>query len=223
MIVYLYSFLVVCAKFLIYSFFGWIIEVCVSYNDNKKFINRGFLIGPYIPIYGVCALLLTLILKNEINPIYIFMMSMFLASILEYVTSYLMEKIFKARWWDYSNIPFNVNGRICLVYSFAFGILGYLLIALIDPKLSFYISSVDPFWFSLVMIIAVFFFVFDVILSFNIMQKIKLTAESVKKDYTEEITKKVRKILYDKSKNFQRLFDAFPNVNVLSKFNKRKK
>lgn len=221
--IYIYSILVLFAKFFVYSFVGWIIEVCVSYNKYNRFINRGFLIGPYVPIYGVCGIILSLLFKNETNPIYIFVLSMTIASIVEYITSCIMEKLFKARWWDYSDKPFNINGRVYLINSFGFGFLGYILVSLIDPKITFYLSSLDPFWFSVITILIIFFFIFDIILSFNIISKIKSTAECVKKDYTEEITKKVKKILYDKSINFRRIFDAFPNLLVFNKTLKKKK
>jgi len=222
MTIYIYSFLFLFTRFLIYSIVGWFIEVCVSYNRYGRFINRGFLIGPYVPIYGVCAIVLTYFFRNETNPIYILVLSMVIASVIEYITSYIMEKLFKVRWWDYSDKPFNINGRVYLINSFGFGFLGYILINLIDPKITFYLSSIDPFWFTVVMVIVLFLFIFDVILSFNIMQKIKSTAACVKKDYTEEITKKVKKILYDKSRNFRRIFDAFPNVYVFNKHFKKK-
>lgn len=218
-----YGFLIICAKFFIYSFFGWIIEVIAAYKKDGKFINRGFCVGPYVPIYGFCAILFLIVLKNETSPVHIFFYSALIATTIEYITSYIMEKIFKARWWDYSSRPFNINGRVYLVNSIIFGALGYILICLIDPKVSFILSNADPFWFSVIIIFIIFFFTFDVIFSFNVMQKIKTTADCIKKDYTEEITKKVRKILIDRSKAFERLFTAFPNVLVFNKRSKKKK
>ena len=223
MSVFLYGCLLLFGKFIVYSFIGWLLEIFTTYLRTGKFVNRGFLIGPYTPMYGFCALLLVFCFKGETNLIYIFVFSSLMATTLEYITSVVMEKLFKARWWDYSNYPFNINGRVYLLYSVIFGVLGCLLIDLIDPKVTFYLSSIDPFWYSLVMSIIFFLFLFDVILSLNIMKRIKLTAECIKKDYTEEITKKVKKILYDNSKHFRRLFDAFPDVSVFNKNIKNKK
>ena len=90
--------------FIFYSFLGWLMEVILTYSSDKKFVNRGFLIGPYCPIYGWGVLLIMFILKRYLDrPIGLFCMAVIICSVLEYLTSYLMEKLFKARWWDYSN------------------------------------------------------------------------------------------------------------------------
>ena len=87
--------------FMIYSFIGWIIEVIDVAMVNRKVMDRGFLIGPYLPIFGVGAILITLILSKYSNDIFVlFIMSCFLGATLEYITSYIMEKIFNTRWWE---------------------------------------------------------------------------------------------------------------------------
>ena len=94
---------------------GWCIEVIDTLITTKKFVNRGFLIGPYCPIYGVGAIIMIVSLNRFIDvPIMLFVMSMVIFALLEYYTSYFMEKLFRARWWDYSTKKFNINGRICL-------------------------------------------------------------------------------------------------------------
>ena len=99
--------------FIIYSILGWSLEVLLSLYEHKRFINRGFLIGPYCPIYGAGSILLTLLLTNyENNIIILFILSMVICGILEYFVSFILEKIFKLRWWDYTNMKFNINGRI---------------------------------------------------------------------------------------------------------------
>ena len=96
--------------FFIYSNAGWLMEVIGKLIEKKKFINRGFLIGPYCPIYGHGAILITILLEKYTNdPIALFIMGVVICSILEYLTSYFMEKIFHARWWDYSRYKFNIN------------------------------------------------------------------------------------------------------------------
>ena len=122
--------------FFIYAFCGWLIEVFVFLIKEKKLINRGFLIGPYCPIYGFCAILMVLTFgKYFSTPFALFVMAGVICTFFEYITSYIMEKIFGARWWDYSNISFNINGRVCLHNSLAFGILGMLLLYSINPFL----------------------------------------------------------------------------------------
>lgn len=87
-------------------------------------VNRGFLNGPLCPIYGTGAILGVAILGNVHNPIIIFLISMVGATILEYTTSWVMEQLFHARWWDYSNFRFNLQGRVCLLGALIFGLGG---------------------------------------------------------------------------------------------------
>ena len=121
---------------MLYSFFGWLLEVIVTFIKSKKIVNRGFLIGPYCPIYGKGALLIVLLLKKYENDIIaLFVMAVVVCSIIEYITSYVLEKLFNTRWWDYSNIKFNINGRVCLQNLVAFGIFGVLLLKYVNPFL----------------------------------------------------------------------------------------
>ena len=101
--------------FFIYSFMGWILEEIYAFYIHKKFINRGFLMGPLCPLYGVGCLALTFILhKFSNNILLLFVLSMIICSAIEYLIGYLLEKIFSLRWWDYSDEKYNLDGRICL-------------------------------------------------------------------------------------------------------------
>ena len=121
--------------FIIYSFFGWVYESLWASFNEKQWVNRGFLSGPIIPIYGAGAVLFVLLLENIENPVVIFLLGMVIASILEYFTSWAMEKLFHARWWDYHHYPFNLNGRINLFHSILWGLLGILFYYLILPMI----------------------------------------------------------------------------------------
>lgn len=133
------------AYLLIYAFIGWCAECTYCSIPKKRFINRGFLNGPICPIYGFGALLLILLLLPfSNNPALVFFLGMLLTSALEYFTSFLMEKLFHAKWWDYSTYPYNLNGRICLKNSFLFGILSLLCVYLIHPMVTNLVSMV-PF------------------------------------------------------------------------------
>ena len=121
--------------FVFYSFAGWLMEVCVGILRNRKVINRGFLIGPICPIYGTGALLLSFILREPENPFVIFCVAVVGSAVLEYVVSYLMEKLFRVRWWDYTNRVFNINGRICVESVVSFGVIGVLILNVINPWL----------------------------------------------------------------------------------------
>ena len=111
--------------FLVYSFLGWCLEVGVKLYEDHAFVNRGFLIGPYCPIYGFGALIMSIFLNRYLNdPVVLFIMIVFSCSILEYFTSYILEKLFHTRWWDYSNRKFHINGRICLETMSLFAVFG---------------------------------------------------------------------------------------------------
>ena len=120
--------------FMIYSVAGWILEVTCKLIEYKRFINRGFLIGPYCPIYGWGAIFITILLHRYTDDwIALFFMSVITCGILEYLTSYVMEKLFHARWWDYSRRKYNINGRVCLETLIPFGILGLAVMYVTNP------------------------------------------------------------------------------------------
>lgn len=200
--------------FLFYSFIGWFIETCLSVFDNKKFVNRGFLIGPYCPIYGIGCICLAFILKRYTqDPLALFIIGTAVCSFIEYFTSYILEKLFKARWWDYSNIPFNVNGRICLAYSFLFG-LGGLFILSFNPVLQNVLKSIPINIFNITSLLIFIVFILDIIVSFNVINKLKLATLDLKTDNTEEITEIINNVLREKSRQFKRLLQAFPNIKI---------
>ena len=207
--------------FIIYSIIGWIIEICDVYIQNKKFVNRGFLIGPYCPIYGCGGLLLTILLSKYSNDIFIlFVVSIVLCSVLEYTTSVIMEKIFNARWWDYTHYKFNINGRICLETMIPFGIACVLLIRYLNPFLNNILNSIPSTYLKIMSLILFIFFAIDNVLSFQIILGFKKTVKKVPHtDNTLEITNAVREALLKKSFLSKRLIKSFPNVKV----KKRKK
>lgn len=207
------DFLVYFLILIIYSFIGWCCEVLYGLIMEKKLINRGFLIGPVCPIYGFGAIFMILFLtKYKSDPITVFVLGAVICSILEYFTSYIMEKLFNARWWDYSYIKFNINGRICLPFSCLFGILGVILICFVNPFVNSLIDMIPDIYITIISIIFIIIFLSDIIISFNIINKVKLTAQNVAKDYTEELNIKVSEIL--KNKIFQsRILKAFPKFN----------
>ena len=204
--------------FFIYSIAGWIVEVVCKLVDKKKFINRGFLIGPYCPIYGTGALIMTILLDKYLNdPITLFIMAMLSAAILEYITSYLLEKIFATRWWDYSNYKFNINGRICLETMIPFGLFGMLIMYITNPFLFKYIELLPDLIVHILAIILLLIFITDFILSFKIIYNIKNMSKEVKKDSTEKVTKYVKDVIQKQNKLLQkRIINAFPNLKFKS-------
>ena len=194
--------------FFIYSFLGWLMEVILSLITEHRFVNRGFLLGPCCPIYGSGSLLLFILLKDySDNFIVLFILTMFICSLLEYTTSYIMEKIFKLRWWDYTNMKYNLNGRICLETMTPFSILGALTIKYVTPNL---IKIINSFSSKIILIISII--LVDIIISLNIVFKLKLVAK-YKKDSTIDIKKAISKFIKNDLYVYERILKAFPNLN----------
>ena len=131
-------------SFVIYSFFGWIFECIYCSSIEKKWNNRGFLFGPLCPIYGVGALWIIILYKIFcFTTIELFLVSFFGSMVLEYGTSFLLEKLFHARWWDYSNLPLNLHGRISLFTGIGFGLGGMFVIYMLMHRVEKIIFCFD--------------------------------------------------------------------------------
>ncbi|MGB4439755.1 MAG: putative ABC transporter permease [Sedimentibacter sp.] len=130
--------------FYCYSFLGWLYESTLcSLIGERRFINRGFLLGPYCPIYGMGVVLCWLVLKNSTNVFRVFGAAAVLCCSLEYITSFCMEKFFNARWWDYSNMPFQLQGRICLYGGVIFGAANVAVRFILQPVLMQLTVNID--------------------------------------------------------------------------------
>ena len=215
-----YSIMFIFALFIIYAFIGWLIEIVAALINNHKFINRGFLVGPIIPIWGVGALLISWFVKPSDIVFGLIVSSAFIGTFLEYIVNYIMEKIFKARWWDYSNLPFNIEGRVWLGSSLLFGIGGFLLIRYMNPFFTSILYSINKVVLCIVSLSILIIMITDICISGNIIKNLKLSAYSLRKDYTEEVTKKVKMALKEKSYSFNRLLKAFPDVKFSFKSKK---
>ena len=201
--------------FMLYSFIGWVMEMVDRTIIDKKIVNRGFLIGPYCPIYGFGAILMIILLQRYINePITLFFMSIIIFSILEYTTSYIMEKLFKARWWDYSNNRFNINGRVCLETMIPFGFAGLIAMYVINPMLVRCLERTPDIILKIAFIFLSITLIIDIFLSTSIMANVTKTIKKVKKDNTEEITKKVKEIILQKNYFKKRIIKAFPKFKI---------
>lgn len=204
--------------FIIYACAGWLMEVVGKLIQYKRFINRGFLIGPYCPIYGFGALLITFLLqKYTEDPFILFIMAILICGILEYLTSFFMEKIFKARWWDYSKRKFNINGRICLETIIPFGILGLFIIYISNPILIQQIIKIPEVWLNIISISLFMIYIIDNIISNTVVRYVKKTEKNFGKelDNTEEMTQKIREVLTQKSVLHRRLINAYPTLEAV--------
>jgi len=208
--------------FFTYAFLGWCLEVCCKLIEKRKFINRGFLIGPYCPIYGYGVIFMTIILVKYLDdPITLFIMIVLSCSILEYFTSYFLEKIFHTRWWDYSQKRFHINGRICLETMIPFGIFGLLIMYKINSFFFHLYEKIPSSILYSICIILIIIYILDNFVSYKIINDIqKVSKETqkkqiLKKDDTERITSLVKKQIEQSKKTFEkRMIHAFPNLQL---------
>lgn len=197
--------------FLTYSCAGWVMEIIITLFLKHRLVNRGFFIGPICPIYGVGALASTIAIGHVENVIAIFCVSAVGAAVLEYLTSFFMEKLFRVRWWDYSGQAFNINGRICLSVILRFGIAGALIIRVFNPLLFAAFESLNPELLNIVALILAGIFIVDIIISFILIFGFRVTVGTVERDATEEIAERVHAIIMQKGHLSRRIAKAFPN------------
>ena len=202
--------------FFAYSLLGWCIEVVLKYIQFHRFINRGFLTGPICPIYGSGAALITLVVgglsRLESGLGTTFALSFLICGTLEYLTSYFMEKRFHARWWDYSQKPMNLYGRVWIGNLILFGLGGVAIIHIINPVLYSAFDSVSLRTKTIVAAVFSAVFVADFVLTHFVLKLVKIGVENSEADDTEEIRKEVYLLLSDKSVFHKRFADAYPEV-----------
>ena len=202
--------------FFSYAFIGWCIEVTLKYFQFHRFINRGFLTGPWLPIYGSGAVLITIAVKGaaplESSIGTTFVLSLLLCGLLEYLTSYFLEKRFHARWWDYSQKPMNLHGRVWIGNLILFGLGGVLIVNLINPlleRISRHLSL--PVQEGLALTLSAVFLA-DYVMSHFVLKLVKTGVEGSKADNTEEISREVKLLLRDRSVFYRRFAEAYPEV-----------
>jgi len=206
--------------FYICSFVGYFMEVFWVFLGSKKIVNRGFLCGPVIPIYGFGALLILLTLfRYYEDPVVVFVFGVIITSALEYFVSFLLEKIFHNKWWDYSKIKYNLNGRICLKNSFAFGILALFIVYFVAPMFSLLFSLFsEKFWMILALILFILIVldtIYSVVIAYNLRNRI-IIVEELKNEKIAMIPVIFEKRLKESIEGFKafpnRLLKAFPDL-----------
>ena len=156
--------------FIAYAFLGWAWETIITSVSQRRFVNRGFLNGPYCPIYGTGALLFLFFTNGIENPVLRFLAGAVLACALEYLTSWAMELIFHARWWDYTPRLFNLNGRICLEGFILFG-LGAVATPHIHQYIARLTAQMPPALLNSVFSIVLIIFLADIVITNRALTK----------------------------------------------------
>lgn len=199
--------------FIVYAFLGWCTEVSYAALDTGKFVNRGFLNGPYCPIYGCGVVIVVAILTPlKDNLLILFVGSFLLTSILEFVTGFILEKVFHNKWWDYSDKPFNIKGYVCLKFSIYWGLACTFIMDVLHPIIYKGITAI-PYLLGLILLI-VFMGVFVVdccitvstILKFNkrlkVMDEMAATIHRLSDEIGVNIYENVTGVI-EKSEEFQ--------------------
>ena len=120
--------------FFVYGFLGWCTEVIFAAFKQHRFVNRGFLNGPICPIYGVGVTLVIACLEAfQSNLLLLYISSVILVTVLEGVTGWAMDKLFHNKWWDYSKLPFNIGGYVCLLFSLIWGVACVFIVYFVHP------------------------------------------------------------------------------------------
>ena len=207
--------------FIFYSILGYLVEVtCCSIENKKLILNRGFCLGPYLPIYGVASIIMASFMEEyKSNLFTVFVLSAVICSGVEYLTSYILEKIFKARWWDYTDKRFNIEGRICLQNSFLFGLGGVGLIYIIHPVMVNFLNSFNPLTIRIMGLSLATIFFTDVVITLITLYKVKVSTVKFKNlDATAEVRALVKGELAKlniKSNFFvKRMLNAFPKISL---------
>ena len=202
--------------FFIYAFAGWCMEVILKYRQYHRFINRGFLTGPVCPIYGCGAVLITVVIGSlssvESGLVMTFALSFVICGAVEYLTSLVLEKIFHARWWDYSTKPMNLHGRVWIGNLLLFGVAGVGIIHILNPALYRFLGLFSLKAREVVSVILLVVIAADFVISYFVLKLVKVGVDSSEADNTEEISKEIRQLLTNKSYFYSRFADAYPEV-----------
>ena len=214
---------------LIYSFLGWFIETIVGTIRKKKFVNRGFSSGPFCFIYGTAALIMIISLEDlENQPFFLFLGCMIIATTIEWFAGKILERMNQRKWWDYSDMAFNIQGRICLTFSIAWAALGVFIIKVINPIVDKVMNKIPvKVWQIGSLVIVIFMFIDWIVSSFAMQMFFMRIVDNHHielKDGSEYIEicrdlyqKEWIKNIVDTFWNDEVMVKTFPNLRVTTK------
>lgn len=166
--------------FAIYAFLGWCLEVAYAALNTGKFVNRGFLNGPVCPIYGFGVVFIIILLSSiKNNVIMLFIGAIFITSFIEYITGFILERIFHNRWWDYSDMPFNLKGYICLKFSLGWGIASVFVIKIVHPLVYDLVNFIPELVGIILIIIVIICFIVDIVSAVETVLKLNVRIRKI--------------------------------------------
>lgn len=212
-----------------YSVVGWVYETVVCSVEQRKLVMRGFLNGPYCPIYGFGAIIDLLVIGWIKNPVLLFLAGATLACLLEYFTAWLLEVFFHAKWWDYSEMKFNIKGRVCALGAVVFGLFAVFLVKFVQPLVVRQTANLPEVFQILLAVVLLAVLLLDTtvtviqLTAFNVklkgLQKILTEPHTGPHDYLEraidaaiylKLDVTVKALLDKINKQEQRILHAFP-------------
>ena len=211
----MYSFCLFVIIFFVYSFIGYVIEVTSVTRERKKItMSRGYMMGPYLPIFGVGSIIMISVLqKYQGDLVALFVLSMMICSILEYITSYLLEKLFHLRWWDYSKEKSNLNGRICLKNAIGFGLGGMIIVEYFHPMLMSLLDLLPMITVEITGMILFVILFLDFVLSTYMIVNLRIDVKKLKEDHTDMIKQEVKKSLQRRKIFYRRILKSYPSLS----------
>ena len=218
-----------CTYFIIYSFLGWVMESLLKTWIQKKPVNSGFLYGPFCPIYGFGAIIMLLFLDRfKNNIIVLFLIAFLVLSIWEYIVGWLLEKIFHTKYWDYTEIKYNIHGRVCLMNSLFWGFLGVVFTKYMHPIIEAKIAQIPNQILVFITSTTLLVMFIDTIISAIKVINIRKHIEKLK-DITnmikEKLEEKDRSIVTVSKENVQEIIDdlKYKQTKLKRKSNRLKK
>lgn len=199
--------------FTLYSFAGWLLEIAYRSFTQKRFVNPGFLFGPFVPLYGTGALAVFLLYEYilKINIALQFMIYAALLSALEYITGEIFERVYGLKLWDYSNNRFNLKGKISVAFSIVWAILAFVMINYIHPIVAKYVFMIDTGSAKIASIVFGIYFITDFSFSVISLNRFNRYLRDLYTKYILSGNRETAKIL----KSFKRILGAFPDLNGL--------
>jgi uncharacterized protein len=197
--------------FAIYSFMGWVIEVAYRSATQRQLINAGFLYGPFVPLYGlgaICIILLEYLIHAWPLPVK-FATYGFVLTIIEYFTSFIFEKVFKLKLWDYTDNKFNIHGRVCLLFSMLWAVTATTFVIFIHPVFLSYVQSLQPSFIHISSIVFAVYGITDITFSIISITSFRKKIAYLYSEYFNLSNAEIEKIFH----SLRRLRTAFPNLN----------
>lgn len=219
--------------FVIYSAIGWVCETAYCSIYGGKFINRGFLNGPFCPVYGFGALAVIFLLSPiSGNLAILYLAGVIVTSILEYITGYLLEKLFHMKWWDYSKYRFNIRGRVCLLNSALFGVLSVVAVRGIHPAVVSAVGKIPAQALAIICFTLLLYFLLDLSVSVytvlslngrlyqleNILGEIREWTQTykdmIKQNFEEEVVEEIERFREQQKEKLHRASEMLEKLDV---------